>query len=74
MQLGGKKSPYRGTVPFWLYIVCTDLIRVFLYVMGPINTFFSIFCKTYMAKISQISFSSVKRTTCIIIKFIKNHV
>ena len=71
MQLGGKKSPYRGTVPFWLYIVCTDLIRVFLYVMGPINTFFSIFCKTYMAKIS---FSSAKKATCIIIKFIKNHV
>ena len=28
---------------------------------GPINTFFSVFCKTYMAKISQISFSSVKK-------------
>ena len=38
---------------------------------GPINTFFSVFCKTYMAKISQISFSSLKKTTCIIIKFIK---
>ena len=29
-QLGGKKPPHRGTIPFWLYIVPTDLVSVFL--------------------------------------------
>ena len=38
-QLGGKNSSYRGAIPFWLYIVPTELI----------------------AKISEISFSSVKK-------------
>ena len=29
-QLGGKNSLHRGTIPFWLYIVPTDLVNVFL--------------------------------------------
>ena len=27
-----KKPLHRGTIPFWLYIVPTDLVSVFLYV------------------------------------------
>ena len=30
LQLGGKKTPHQGTIPFWLYIVPTDLVSVFL--------------------------------------------
>ena len=29
-QLGGKNPPHRETIPFWLYIVPTDLVSVFL--------------------------------------------
>ena len=29
-QLGGKNLPHRGTISFWLYIVATDLVSVFL--------------------------------------------
>ena len=31
-HLGGKNPPHRGTIPFWLYIVPTDLVSVFLHV------------------------------------------
>ena len=32
-QAARRKNPtHRGTIPFWLYIVPTDLVRVFLYV------------------------------------------
>ena len=29
-QLGGKNPFHRGTIPFWLYIVPTDVVNVFL--------------------------------------------
>ena len=44
-----KPSPCRGTIPFWLYIVPTDLVSVFLYVgnlqitYGDLPTRFSSF-------------------------------
>ena len=38
-QVGGKKPPHRGTIPFWLYTVPIDLVSVFLDV-GNLQIFY----------------------------------
>ena len=81
-QLGGKNPPHWGTIPFWLYIVPTDLVSVFLDVGNlqitykDLPTRFSSFFlqNSYIAKISEISFSFVEEITCIIRKLIKNYI